>query len=96
MDKAIPDFKYDFDHVPIEVRAFGDPFAGKTEEEVKESEDPKRSKSSFSFWAFVMWIALITFIISLVLYVILTIIDCIKDSHDQGEARQLVKSRASE
>lgn len=75
MSKAIPDFKYDFDHVPVEVRALADPFAGKTEEEVKESEDPGRTKSSFSFWKFLMWIAFLTFIIALILYIILTIID---------------------
>lgn len=94
--KAIPGFEYNFDHVPIEVRAYVDPFAGKTEEEDKEAEDPTRTKSGFSFLKFFMWVALVIFIITFTIWLILTIIDGIKGSYDTEEARRLVKLRASQ
>ena len=95
MIKAVPGFEYNFAHVPIEVRADADPFAGKTEEEDKEAEDPSRNKGSFSFWGFLMWIAFLVFIISFILWLFLTCVDIIKTNHDQEEARQLVKERAN-
>ena len=66
MVRAIPGFSYEFNKVPVEVRASNDPFADKPEEEEKEAQDPSRTKSSFSFFKFLMWLFFILFIIALI------------------------------
>lgn len=62
MIKANPGVEYLFDNVPIEVRAYNDPFAGNTEEEEMEAKDPTRTKSSFTFWKLLMWLSFIGFL----------------------------------
>lgn len=96
MTKAIPGFEYDFDHVPIEVRAYADPFAGDTEEEEKEAEDPQRKKSSWSFLKFLAWVFFIIFLIAFLIWLIIAIIDWIRGAKSSSENRRLVNKRAEE
>ena len=66
MVKADPGVEYLFDNIPIEVRAYNDPFAGNTEEEEKEAKDPSRTKSTFTFWKLLMWLSFIAFLFFLI------------------------------
>mmetsp|Transcript_32864 Transcript_32864/g.29162 ORF Transcript_32864/g.29162 Transcript_32864/m.29162 type:complete len:97 (+) Transcript_32864:782-1072(+) len=96
MAKAIPGFEYDFAHIPVEVRAYGDPFAGDTEEEDKEAKDPNRRTTGWSFLKFLAWVFFVIFIIALILYVIIAIIDAIETTYGQDENKRLVKSRVDQ
>lgn len=98
MVKAVPGFEYNFNSIPVEVRAYSDPFAGKAEEEEKEAKDPSRTKSSFSFWKFLMWVAFIVFIIFLILTVVafvLIFLEHQKDNSDHTALRNNPDSSSS-
>jgi flagellar biosynthesis/type III secretory pathway M-ring protein FliF/YscJ len=74
MARAIPGFSYEFNKVPVEVRAYVDPFADKPEEEEMEAKDSSRTKSSFSFFKFLMWLFFILFIIALIATIIVFVL----------------------
>lgn len=88
MVKAIPDFTYEFNKVPIEVRANVDPFADKPEEEELEAEDPNRSKSGFSFWKFMMWLFFLLFVIFLILLIVIYVIAFMQQRKQNNEEKR--------
>lgn len=96
MVKAIPGFEYTFSNVPIEVRAEVDPFAGKLEEEQKESEDPGRRRTSFGFFKFLMILSLILFIIFAILTLLVWAIYFFYQMKVNEDARFLVRAHAAQ
>lgn len=93
MTKAVPGVEYDFSNVPIEVRAYADPFAGDTEEEDLEARDPSRKSGGFSFIKFIAWLAFIVFLIALIAWGVIMASDYFSESMRTEEKRNLVKSK---
>jgi len=91
MVKAVPEFEYNFDKVQIEVRAASDPFAGKSDEEAKESEDPNRKRSHTTIWTIFMWITLALFLLFFILFVTVLVIYLLRQSKKEEGHRELVR-----
>mmetsp|Transcript_29668 Transcript_29668/g.29253 ORF Transcript_29668/g.29253 Transcript_29668/m.29253 type:complete len:101 (+) Transcript_29668:33-335(+) len=94
MAKAIPGAEYDFSNVPIEVRAYADPFAGDTQEEDLEARDPSRKSGGLSFLKFIAWLVFIVFLIALIAWGVIMASDYFSDSMRTEEKKNLVKSKA--
>lgn len=91
MVKAVPDFEYNFANVQVEVRAASDPFAGKSDEEAKEAEDPNRKRSHTTIWTIFMWISLALFLLFFILFVTVLVIYFLRERKKDEGHRELVR-----